>query len=510
MANIPSKPPSNPGVPQNNSRTPDIKKPPIVPPVTRTVPKAELDIIKTYFGERHNIKVLEAQLQSATKLKELATLVAEDLERSEKERKIWSDQITTIENIENSNKIINSLKHRYTKILIKHAEAAFDRNYDLNISSWRQHLIGILSDPRIIYMSPVVSSAQTSEGVAYKKILVEINLSAYAGTVDDYIDAVRYARKVLAYGNQFKGSIGTRMWYSRLWLSGRTPGGHYRLGVFDRTTKSKYYITKDGKKKAVPITLESKRIGSKPNDRKEQKHSELYWDIMNARMEFMKKKAPYWYILNYGSTSMKGDQGGYAAPPIVPTYFLEKAIDEISVEAYKDIEKVLEAKAKNARTMLELFEKGAYPKIKKAAEAMYTIVLELTGGGIYKTSYDIAINYLKQAWAPILSQLESDKIAQRLAIEKMELLVNKIIADIEINNKMYLVSSKGREYKRNTINLVRQIRAEILSKTRTQRAPEATILEARKKVEEIELRIRTFQEASRRGVNFRGATGARK
>jgi hypothetical protein len=467
--------------PPKKEATKATEKVPYSPPI------AEAKIVETYFGDR-GTAILREQWGDARFLEKLANELLYTIESEESAARWYRSKYASLDNLDFAPKVFQTDMVKYRNILIKHAELAFAKNMDLNISSWKEHLLSILRNPSIITVYPIILSEQTADGFSYKKCEVDINIEALAGNISDYVTAVRYAREVLNYGKQFKGSIGTRMWYTRLWMSGRTPGGHYRLGVFRRTTARSSYIDTNGQRRSIPITTSSVRIGSKPNDNLEAKHAEFYWSIMNARMQSMGKKAPYWYLLNYGATSMKGDQGGYAAPPISPTWFVEKAKAEIAALAYNSLEN--EINTSNSSNMESAwYAEGTADKVRNVVAALKVIIADLTSTGTYQASLDIAMRYLRTTWAPLLAQLEKDANTKERVKMKMELLANKIIAEMETGPRLYLKTVAGKEVRPRTTALVREIKKQIHITSPTYRTPRVVVLEAQKQTELIQAKI---------------------
>jgi hypothetical protein len=86
------------------------------------------------------------------------------------------------------------------------------------------------------------------------------------------------------------------------------------LGVVIPRKDSKVY-----RKKAIAASMAWKRLYE----------SGAYTETVEQRLQASAKIAPFWSILNFGTTKLSSDRGGFATPKNRPTNFLHKAEQEI-------------------------------------------------------------------------------------------------------------------------------------------------------------------------------------
>lgn len=187
-------------------------------------------------------------------------------------------------------------------------------NEDIFISK----LTGPLLNPATIQMTPRGYSVD-----------VLINLNATAGSISEYSSAIKQVRATLDQRKQSEAKRGhpyvpsTQSIVSKFWeeiyTTARLGGAFYRR-KYDRATRT--YTRVD------------------VSDEIEQK----YWNTMEMRLEASGKPAPFWELIDRGSTAMRDGSGKYF-PAIAPTNFVNSAIFEIRgiyMKRYADRVKMFE------------------------------------------------------------------------------------------------------------------------------------------------------------------------
>lgn len=401
--------------------------------------------------------------------------------------KLLSQKAITMEKLDWAGKHLANRIPEYRKILIKAAEEAFRINYDLDIPTWKSHLLSILNKDGILTVVPIISNILDDASVIINGCDTSINIEELAGTIGDYQNAVHYARSVVhgGYGKTYSGNFASRLWYKRLWMAGRTAGpGIFFTGVFKRTTHSRTVTDKNGKTRIIPITVKSERVGNQANPAKEEKLRTFYWDIMNARMQNMGSQAPYWYLLNYGSINFGDGHSGTAMPVLTPTFFVERAKFDISSQAYKDLSyraspQFLEDQAKASQERMDL--------ISKVESEILDLIDSLSGnisGRAYSKKFNAIVSILNTQWQSILIATDRNKDANLIIKDKIQLLANSILASVETGKRMYLATVEGKEYRRRTISLVQKVRQELQTLQLGDVTP-ADIAKAKKEMELI-------------------------
>ncbi len=180
-----------------------------------------------------------------------------------------------------------------SKILLQQLKLALMSNNEFgNYEAFRSRLEEVFSQPEIINLYPDIAST---------KLRCEILAEVFAGSAEDYATAVETARQIYA-STSADPLIASLTW------------------------RIMYRVAREGKqltdKKGKALTA------------KTQKLLESYQRTIETRLAGA-VAAPYWYILNYGTTGYGAKVGGegVAYPYNPPTHFVEVSEYQIEVEA---------------------------------------------------------------------------------------------------------------------------------------------------------------------------------
>lgn len=253
------------------------------------------------------------------------------------------------------------------------------------------------------------------------EIIVDINMNRAAGSIDNYANAVKLARKALGVSGKINPIVASRFWFRNIYSP-------TRLGT-KVTEKRKNRTT--GETTTVDIT--AKYIGK-------------YDEMMLARLSrfVAAKPAPWWSLLENGNavTRMSSDIGGVGLPYNPPTHFVEtskRQIQEILKGSYRtELQKELQPFQKKLRK-LELR--------KRQNEEDRLLVNELLAGG-GKTKREAALEKIRQRLRERYADTQADykrieKIIDRLAAgerieEKVAVGRNVRIRVLQILNELNL------------------------------------------------------------------------
>lgn len=131
----------------------------------------------------------------------------------------------------------------------------------------------------------------------FGKIVAIIRMDEVAGTLDEYAEAVEYAREVLKVG---KGETNEsdRIYWQSIYNAARTGGG----------------------------SIATKGLSS----RLENRLRELYHRTIAVRLSFIRQgTAPFWALVDQGNAGTMGGNASYAYPSVSPTNFVDKATRRI-------------------------------------------------------------------------------------------------------------------------------------------------------------------------------------
>ena len=170
------------------------------------------------------------------------------------------------------------------------------------------------SDP--IFLSRLEQACSAKEIIAISwepggSPLVTIRMEDFAGTVDDYESAVNITRQIIGAEGGNAG-IASYVWREYLYKPAREGKMIAKVGGNRRKKNDKGDI-------ALPV-----------NQDRTAELVQKYWFTIQTRLGNMSSLAPYWYILNYGSSSM-GGWGGTPYPEISPSYFVETTQQELTL-----------------------------------------------------------------------------------------------------------------------------------------------------------------------------------
>jgi hypothetical protein len=505
--------PAKPAAP-NKTKT----KPPILPLPPKPInpayvsggpPIKEKEIAQKYLGEGGKNKLI-VDWQVGASIEACANKIHEDLVNNKRLISIWKNKVATMESLKGSVNILyrSDFRKKYKSILIKYVNRAFQLSEDLNIAEWKSHLINIINKERdIIVIEPIYSSEQSPDGQVTTSCNVIIDLDMYMGTITDYQRAIRYARKVVGYGDKLKGIRGSRAWFERLWMSGRRTSNSFLNRGIKRSGLKKAADVQVKEDMLMPIVKRtgfmSKRtltydplLGTRPQafsnkqfqrvsvERQRQSNlHDFYWDIMIARMSDMGAKAPYWYILNYGSIILPGDQGGTAMPAVKPTWFLDTSISEIGAVAYQDLTNAVQTNNIRSQREIEKYESNT-SKIEEAWKAINEIADQYKGENeMYRRALQLSIKRMESQWAPVFAAIQENSILTQKLKTKIEEMSILIIAGLDIADVTYpsriSVFYKGGDYRRRTRSLVASIKAEILKELNIKKFTEPMMVKAK-------------------------------
>ena len=194
---------------------------------------------------------------------------------------------------------LETTKIKATQILKKHALRAIEDTKEFDIAIFGNRLMAAVDDPRTIKLNIVDNT-----------LLVEIDLNQTAGPLQDYANAITKTREELQIGPNKKNGTMSPELASHMW-------------------KEKYYgSAREGKMIPVRKQKENSKRKRQASDRTEY-YRVSYWATIYARIANFSTLAPFWQIINDGTTPLDSDWGGTAYPNISPTRFVEKAIAEI-------------------------------------------------------------------------------------------------------------------------------------------------------------------------------------
>jgi hypothetical protein len=194
------------------------------------------------------------------------------------------------------------------KILMEELEKALGKCPEYQISTLAEPLREAFSNPEIIYIKlsdpyqkDVMKGPKMGRG--YEEIT--IRALEVAGKPEDLSNAIKATRASLGYGDKLTGKKATNAWYNGLYRIAREHGQIIKM----------------------------RKGWSKPRRDAfdEERRTQLYYRIIRTRLEELKGKPAYWYLLNYGNSSAKlsSDKGGTGMPSNPPTHFVDTALVRI-------------------------------------------------------------------------------------------------------------------------------------------------------------------------------------
>lgn len=209
---------------------------------------------------------------------------------STKQFKLYSLKNSIQDLIKSTNPAISATEAITTyafDILEWEALKAVEINKEFNIPQYKSRLIQAIRDPDTIKLYPQRNN----------NIRIYINLENTAGNLDDYANAVTMFREVLEEEKDHPSKVYNPAWASHAW-----------------------------EEKIYRPDREGAPVADNPD------YSGKYWRTINERMEFFDTLAPFWEIIDQGTTPLDSDKGGIAYPKNAPTRFVEKARERIRKE----------------------------------------------------------------------------------------------------------------------------------------------------------------------------------
>jgi len=282
---------------------------------------------------------------------------------------------------------LSVVKKQYNNILWDRCEQALEINSEFNFVTYKDRLKRLCKHPKAL---KIVADRG--------KISIYNNLDEIGGTLEEYHTAVKETRKVLDIGKmptEFGGSgraqskkknTASTFFYNNFYSAARL--GH-SINIYDRTKgyrtdKTDYFING-------------------------------YWRVMNTREKFFAGIAPFWEIVNEGQVKFSDDVGGVSYVEAYPTFFVEKAIQQIK-ELYESTYKTEFLNFEKARND-SLF---IYEQYKKTLQG---IIRELSGMlanvSIVRKQQDITER-----------ALQAKKLLERnMKIEKIQILIERALGE---------------------------------------------------------------------------------
>jgi hypothetical protein len=215
------------------------------------------------------------------------------------------DELSLVGTVEKSEESILKL----IEIMLANATLAVTRTKEFNLPIFTEGLYSAIKNPASYTIIPSPS------GLA----IIKINLDLTAGTLNDYATAIDETRQEMSDKQGRKGI------------------GPYRIpqmspDMASEMWRSKYYgPAREGR--AIP---QPKR---NPNKKKKKRRNynvaayvAKYFETIKMRVSKFKGSAPFWRILNYGTTPLSSDWGGTAYPRIEPTHFVENSVKQFQAE----------------------------------------------------------------------------------------------------------------------------------------------------------------------------------
>ncbi len=243
-------------------------------------------------------KQIDAAGDNLKILRELAKSIYESLNIVDNNITQLQEQLVNLPDIAEKD-ALNTAYGDAEEIIMGKLQDALRINKEFNTPAFSSPLKEAIRNPGLVTIYPRGNSCR-----AY------VEMERVAGNVEDYAKAVTKTREDLQIG-KLPGPAAAKMW------------------------KEKFYGTaREGRR--VPRRKYKKEYkGKKAGSDKTDTYKQQYWLTIRHRLANMDSLAPYWYILNYGNTSLSSDRGGEAYPVASETLFVEKS--EIAIrKKYED------------------------------------------------------------------------------------------------------------------------------------------------------------------------------
>jgi hypothetical protein len=195
-------------------------------------------------------------------------------------------------------------------ILIKNTEKALETSREFSYAPFAERLILAVSEPAVLEITTDLVSTEENPS-----IIVNINMDAVAGTIEQYAAAIKSVRDEGMGGAFIKSGapeVGSKVFYEKYYMVDREGGkvtrtykGKRRIDrVYDKNGK---YI----KKSRATRNYKTEHSASGPTDITE-KYKGKYTAMVAARLSAMGSIAPFWSLLEYGNANVKmaSSEGG--------------------------------------------------------------------------------------------------------------------------------------------------------------------------------------------------------
>jgi hypothetical protein len=193
-------------------------------------------------------------------------------------------------------------------ILIKNTEKALETSREFSYAPFAERLILAVSEPAVLEITAdLVSTTESPE------IIVNINMNAVAGTIEQYAAAIKSVRDEGMGGAFIKSGapeVGSKVFYEKYYMVDREGGKVTR--TYKGKTRLNESFDKKGKRIGKSVrSYKTEHSASGPTDITE-KYKGKYSALVAARLSSMGAIAPFWSLLDLGNANVKmaSDEGG--------------------------------------------------------------------------------------------------------------------------------------------------------------------------------------------------------
>jgi hypothetical protein len=234
-------------------------------------------------------KEIQDEIKRLNNLRDAVEFLTKEVIKLEKDRETVINQLDKLDTKIDT----TSIKTIGTNILLEEASKAVELTREFNHRLFTSRLYRAIRDRRTLTIT-------FTENV----IKVKVDLDLTAGDLDDYASAV-IATRVSRNIGRSDPYVASVMW------------------------QEKYY---GAAREGTPI----KKMSSK-RKLEVKSYTDKYWATIRERISNFTSLAPFWRIIDGGTTSLRSDRGGYAYPFSPPTHFVDKAIQRIKEYYYSTI-----------------------------------------------------------------------------------------------------------------------------------------------------------------------------
>jgi hypothetical protein len=275
------------------------------------------DELTDILADLNSIRSLDTDLQ--TKIKKAGTLrdsVQAKVDRLEEEYSELKESGTGDSSIDTA---LETTVNKANMILLEKMEEAIVRNQEFSAGPFLDRLTAVCLNPDSIAITPVGDN----------DVFVEILLDETAGSLADYADGIEAVRGDLNAEKRVETSrsMASHFWREKFYAPARE-GGKVTRRKWNRETKSYDEIDKTDEQRAK------------------------YWTTIDARLVASGKLAPFWEILDQGTTPLASDDDGTTPyPRNSRTNFTGKAVQAIR-NFFKDQLKGIKTGTKGSLTKI--------------------------------------------------------------------------------------------------------------------------------------------------------------